>query len=103
MKNVNKQNGRHKMAEVFYISRLRNLFSLSGGEERNMNTFDRIMRLLKGKLKDKVNGYRATIILTQIEKTRKSVREIFERLTNCLLYTSPSPRDLSTSRMPSSA
>ena len=26
-----------------------------------------------------------------------------ELLTNCLLYTSPSPRDLSTSRMPSSA
>ena len=24
-------------------------------------------------------------------------------LSNCLLYTSPSPRDLSTSRMPSSA
>ena len=26
-----------------------------------------------------------------------------ERDSNCLLYTSPSPRDLSTSRMPSSA
>ena len=26
-----------------------------------------------------------------------------ERLQSCLLYTSPSPRDLSTSRMPSSA
>jgi len=26
-----------------------------------------------------------------------------ERLRSCLLYTSPSPRDLSTSRMPSSA
>ena len=26
-----------------------------------------------------------------------------ELSTNCLLYTSPSPRDLSTSRMPSSA
>ena len=25
------------------------------------------------------------------------------QLNNCLLYTSPSPRDLSTSRMPSSA
>ena len=25
------------------------------------------------------------------------------QLSNCLLYTSPSPRDLSTSRMPSSA
>ena len=26
-----------------------------------------------------------------------------ERIQDCLLYTSPSPRDLSTSRMPSSA
>ena len=26
-----------------------------------------------------------------------------DRADNCLLYTSPSPRDLSTSRMPSSA
>ena len=30
-------------------------------------------------------------------------RFIDVRLTTCLLYTSPSPRDLSTSRMPSSA
>ena len=30
-------------------------------------------------------------------------REITEKKKNCLLYTSPSPRDLSTSRMPSSA
>ena len=28
---------------------------------------------------------------------------VFEGVTTCLLYTSPSPRDLSTSRMPSSA
>ena len=27
----------------------------------------------------------------------------YELVWNCLLYTSPSPRDLSTSRMPSSA
>ena len=27
----------------------------------------------------------------------------FSRIHSCLLYTSPSPRDLSTSRMPSSA
>ena len=27
----------------------------------------------------------------------------YERTNTCLLYTSPSPRDLSTSRMPSSA
>ena len=30
-------------------------------------------------------------------------RTIIEQDLNCLLYTSPSPRDLSTSRMPSSA
>ena len=29
--------------------------------------------------------------------------EKIEVIQNCLLYTSPSPRDLSTSRMPSSA
>ena len=29
--------------------------------------------------------------------------EFFAKFKNCLLYTSPSPRDLSTSRMPSSA
>ena len=38
---------------------------------------------------------------------RAAVRElthaIAEQRTDCLLYTSPSPRDLSTSRMPSSA
>ena len=28
---------------------------------------------------------------------------IIDKNKNCLLYTSPSPRDLSTSRMPSSA
>ena len=33
-----------------------------------------------------------------LEQKRKIVQEI-----TCLLYTSPSPRDLSTSRMPSSA
>ena len=29
--------------------------------------------------------------------------QFIAQLSNCLLYTSPSPRDLSTSRMPSSA
>ena len=31
------------------------------------------------------------------------ISKAFEGLSRCLLYTSPSPRDLSTSRMPSSA
>ena len=33
----------------------------------------------------------------------KSVNQAVENVNTCLLYTSPSPRDLSTSRMPSSA
>ena len=51
--------------------------------------------------------------LNEAEKKRKDLKEIspwkitqyltFERDKDCLLYTSPSPRDLSTSRMPSSA
>ena len=34
---------------------------------------------------------------------RKLLNELPDHFESCLLYTSPSPRDLSTSRMPSSA
>ena len=40
------------------------------------------------------------------EEMRRGLNQILERLSSikdCLLYTSPRPRDLSTSRMPSSA
>ena len=36
-------------------------------------------------------------------KLWKEISQKFEALGGCLLYTSPSPRDLSTARMPSSA
>ena len=39
----------------------------------------------------------------QIAAFETQVVEIMDELEGCLLYTSPSPRDLSTSRMPSSA
>ena len=42
----------------------------------------------------------------QIESIREQLglnKPVWEQLYICLLYTSPSPRDLSTSRMPSSA
>ena len=48
---------------------------------------------------DKVNAVLGTISQNLIEKVDS---ESFKRYV-CLLYTSPSPRDLSTSRMPSSA
>ena len=37
------------------------------------------------------------------ETDQTTVNQISFKCENCLLYTSPSPRDLSTSRMPSSA
>ena len=42
------------------------------------------------------------LIRTQRELVSE-VAKVFLPLYDCLLYTSPSPRDLSTSRMPSSA
>ena len=39
----------------------------------------------------------------EISKFRARLIEITERHNNCLLYTSPSPRDRQKSRMPSSA
>ena len=41
---------------------------------------------------------------TEERETHRNLKEHIEhQLHTCLLYTSPSPRDLSTSRMPSSA
>ena len=39
-------------------------------------------------------------VRTSVRQNAKSVKCLYR---SCLLYTSPSPRDLSTSRMPSSA
>ena len=40
----------------------------------------------------------------EVKMTQTELADVFlGKISNCLLYTSPSPRDLSTSRMPSSA
>ena len=51
-------------------------------------------------------GTGSTVRYTVLELGRRMKQEGLEIVgvpTSCLLYTSPSPRDLSTSRMPSSA
>ena len=50
-------------------------------------------------LEEKVSGYDYNAAIYRIENIL--TKDIY--LMPCLLYTSPSPRDLSTSRMPSSA
>ena len=43
-------------------------------------------------------------ISEKIENLRKELFDLrFKQATSCLLYTSPSPRDVEESRMPSSA
>ena len=39
----------------------------------------------------------------KIDDVPEDIKHFFGKHERCLLYTSPSPRDLSTSRMPSSA
>ena len=55
----------------------------------------RIIEIDRGLLFDQTCDYETFLV------RRDANRDAEE--TNCLLYTSPSPRDLSTSRMPSSA
>mgnify|MGYP003377538658 CR=1 FL=1 len=49
------------------------------------------------------NYDRMVQLASELMKVETLDREEFERLMNCLLYTSPSPRDRTRSRMPSSA
>ena len=70
-------------------------------------------RVFRGKTKygfPKTGAHRTKFIIDSIKDLRQSLQAIGSNLIvrigkpeDCLLYTSPSPRDLSTSRMPSSA
>ena len=71
-----------------------------------------IVGLWRAEMQLNEKGYYFTLImfgLFSVVSLQKSVRDRLEGITvtdiyySCLLYTSPSPRDLSTSRMPSSA
>ena len=65
-----------------------------------MSTEDLIIESFKDIVKDELKSH----IRNKIEEDPDLHAEIKEAVAYyCLLYTSPSPRDLSTSRMPSSA
>ena len=53
-------------------------------------------------VKDDNLGY-IDAIVAYCEKNAIDVESVPKLISNCLLYTSPSPRDLDLSRMPSSA
>ena len=54
---------------------------------------------LRGEIRDRNN----VVLATSIARWSVAVNPEALQNSGCLLYTSPSPRDLSTSRMPSSA
>ena len=49
------------------------------------------------------DGWETIRLISELEREQPEAMFTATPLTFCLLYTSPSPRDLSTSRMPSSA
>ena len=68
-------------------------------------------KLLTEKIGDKVQLVGDDLFVTDISRLSKGINEKignsilikFNQVGSCLLYTSPSPRDCKTSRMPSSA
>jgi len=74
----------------------------------NCSAYREIFELVNGPLKvgyepDHLCKVKACINPRHLEGVTKRVNILRGNAEGCLLYTSPSPRDLSTSRMPSSA
>ena len=65
-----------------------------------------VMRLKRGSNINFFNSegeWKSEIIFLDKDRVEVKIIEKIKQPKSCLLYTSPSPRDLSTSRMPSSA
>ena len=63
---------------------------------------DKTIKRIISVLKDTDENFAKRPMAEQI-KDAELIRGIYDRSPCCLLYTSPSPRDPKTSRMPSSA
>ena len=70
------------------------MINLKGWDSSQILKYNQKEKKMTIKLNDK--WYDETKFSTEIKNA-------IIQVSNCLLYTSPSPRDLSTSRMPSSA
>eukprot|EP00831_Metopus_contortus_P037299 TRINITY_DN2938_c0_g1_i3.p3 TRINITY_DN2938_c0_g1~~TRINITY_DN2938_c0_g1_i3.p3 ORF type:complete len:115 (-),score=26.88 TRINITY_DN2938_c0_g1_i3:125-469(-) len=111
----------------YYYAEIASLLFDQAGEDIKDNAeiktlLEDIQELRSSKLTDKIKEigisdpvkmHFANITSSELTGVRstyiKAINTVYElnvmeaKLTPCLLYTSPSPRDLSTSRMPSSA
>ena len=99
------------MEGVLLANQTLTVSSLMGFEERNLSAsvsnlpygFSQITVSLTGDVAANTSEYTSSI--TQVVQRLRPLNISFggQASVVCLLYTSPSPRDLSTSRMPSSA
>ena len=71
-------------------------------DEERCQTLD-LAHLRMWDLGHDVHGREPLRPFTEVEEMVAGTSRMFQRLSPCLLYTSPSPRDRSLSRMPSSA
>ena len=69
-------------------------------EEKNK---PQVQTEIKAENKILINSFDDLLLICSEKKEIKLKYELEKNVNLCLLYTSPSPRDLSTSRMPSSA
>ena len=58
---------------------------------------------LRNRINGEVKSTKASYYTSAFVQSNGDSRKTWQLINDCLLYTSPSPRDLSTSRMPSSA
>ena len=59
--------------------------------------------MVEEEIDDQVGSFNERSMFSILQLNARSLLKNIDQLNFCLLYTSPSPRDLSTSRMPSSA
>ena len=83
----------------------RNLDLLSNIRLKAANISQNKMKLMQ---KSKAISAQSIQLMSGTQEALNNARSFYQKgyiegYQNCLLYTSPSPRDLSTSRMPSSA
>ena len=78
----------------------RSPFSILDKDKREM---DYIKGVYKRKIQAEIESYKDPEEKDKRDTIQAQDVLMIDRISICLLYTSPSPRDLSTSRMPSSA
>ena len=68
-----------------------------------LNTLENLFNLARERKKYPIDGSYTNKLLSNKSLSKEKVLEEINELIDCLLYTSPSPRDMRRSRMPSSA